>query len=104
MFMMVRKIVSDNGTFRTDRPLRQAEMNAKWLCDRLEQLTGRKFAISAVVLFPERFVKVTIKAPEIVVQNADYFVKAFADTYSDGAIPKEDLALIIDRLKMLAQG
>ena len=98
-----RDIRSEDGKFATNRPLKQAAALAQWLQEKLKHMTNKSFEVDAVVLFPERFVEVSVKAPRIIVNNADYFVKQYATLYRAQVIDPADVALIVDRLEILSQ-
>lgn len=65
-------------------------------------MTGKQYTVRAALLFPDRFVDVSVQRPSVIVHNADYYVKSFHSLYNS-RMSLEDAALVVDRMEILSQ-
>ena len=79
-----------------DKPVNQAYANAKWLSQRLEAVTGKRFAIMPVLVFLRWYVVETKKTKDIWVINPKMLLKRILQR--PVSLSLEDVALIADRL------
>lgn len=79
-----------------DKPVNQAYANAKWIRQRLEAVTGKRFAVMPVLVFLRWYVVETKKTKDIWVINPKML--ALRILQRPRTITDEDVALIADRL------
>jgi nuclease-like protein len=85
-----------NGMEHERDAVKQARALAAWLRDRLQESTGRRFPVRAVVLLPGWYVKIRVKAPEVWVLNPE-MLGAFIER-EPVLLKAEDVALVSDRI------
>lgn len=81
-----------------DKPVNQAYANAKWLSQRLEAVTGKRFAVMPVLVFLRWYVVETKKTKDIWVINPKMLSKRILQR--PVRLSLEDVALIDDRLRV----
>jgi len=79
-----------------DKPVNQAHANARWLGQRLEDVTGKRFAVMPVLVFLRWYVVETKKTKDIWVINPKMLLKRILQR--PVSLSLEDVALIADRL------
>ncbi len=85
--------------FTPDRdPVVQAKAQARWLCEILEQSTGRKFKIQPVVLYPGWYVEASAQWPDVWVMNEKQFPATI--TRQKPFIGEADVHLLTYHLKL----
>lgn len=78
-----------------DKPVNQAYANAKWLSQRLEAVTDKRFAVMPVLVFLRWYVVETKKTKDIWVINPKMLSKRISQC--PVRLTLEDVALIVDR-------
>jgi hypothetical protein len=90
-----------NGQQPDRDPIVQAQSQAKWLIEMLQQSTGKTFPVTPLVVYPGWCIKRTVKNPTVPVLNEQVIGKFISRSWTHLAL--EDIHLVADRLTRYIQ-